>query len=83
MVWRFDRFARSVSHLLRALEEFRSLGIEFISLSEHAPLTGETIRAGCGWSRKTRLACLMSVIAIFHQLTSHRSNMGHWKRMIH
>ena len=33
-VWRFDRFARSVSHLLRALETFRSLDIEFISLSE-------------------------------------------------
>src|SRR2546423_11855321 len=25
VVWRFDRFARSVSHLLRALETFRSL----------------------------------------------------------
>ena len=24
VVWKFDRFARSVSHLLRALEEFRS-----------------------------------------------------------
>jgi len=34
VVWKFDRFARSVSHLLRALEDFRSLGIEFISLSE-------------------------------------------------
>jgi DNA invertase Pin-like site-specific DNA recombinase len=34
VVWRFDRFARSVSHLLRALENFRSLGIEFVSLSE-------------------------------------------------
>jgi DNA invertase Pin-like site-specific DNA recombinase len=33
-VWKFDRFARSVSHLLRALEAFQSLGIEFISLSE-------------------------------------------------
>lgn len=33
-VWKFDRMARSVSHLLRVLEEFRSLGIEFISLSE-------------------------------------------------
>src|SRR6266404_5820906 len=33
-VWKFDRFARSVSHLLRALETFRSLGIEFVSLSE-------------------------------------------------
>ena len=34
VVWRFDRFARSVSHLLRALETFRSLGVEFVSFSE-------------------------------------------------
>jgi DNA invertase Pin-like site-specific DNA recombinase len=34
VVWRFDRFARSVSHLLRALETFRSLGVEFVSYSE-------------------------------------------------
>lgn len=33
-VWRFDRFARSVSHLLRALETFKALGIDFISFSE-------------------------------------------------
>jgi DNA invertase Pin-like site-specific DNA recombinase len=32
--WKFDRFARSVSHLLRALETFSALGIHFISLSE-------------------------------------------------
>ena len=32
--WRFDRFARSVSHLLRALETFKALGIEFVFLSE-------------------------------------------------
>jgi DNA invertase Pin-like site-specific DNA recombinase len=34
IVARFDRFARSVSHLLRALDEFNHLGIDFISLSE-------------------------------------------------
>src|SRR5689334_23137843 len=34
IVARFDRFARSVSHLLRALEEFSHLGVDFISLSE-------------------------------------------------
>ncbi len=38
-VWKFDRFARSVSHLLRALETFRSLGIEFVSLSEQIDTT--------------------------------------------
>jgi DNA invertase Pin-like site-specific DNA recombinase len=30
----FDRFARSVRHLLTALDEFRQLGIEFVSLRE-------------------------------------------------
>lgn len=34
IVWKFDRFARSVSHLLRALETFNALGIGFVSLSE-------------------------------------------------
>jgi DNA invertase Pin-like site-specific DNA recombinase len=34
VVWRFDRFARSVSHLLRALETFNALGVQFVSLSE-------------------------------------------------
>jgi DNA invertase Pin-like site-specific DNA recombinase len=34
VVWKFDRFARSVSHLLRALETFRAQGIEIVSFSE-------------------------------------------------
>lgn len=40
--WKFDRFCRSVSHLLRALEEFRSLGIEFVSLSEQVDTSTPT-----------------------------------------
>jgi len=35
LVWRFDRFARSTSHLARALEVFRVLGIQFMSYSEN------------------------------------------------
>ena len=35
VVWRFDRFARSTKHLLLSLEEFRSLGIQFISYQEN------------------------------------------------
>jgi DNA invertase Pin-like site-specific DNA recombinase len=35
IVWRFDRFARSTNHLLTALEEFRSLEIQFISYQEN------------------------------------------------
>ena len=34
VVWRFDRFARSVPQLVLALEEFRTLGIDFISHQE-------------------------------------------------
>jgi DNA invertase Pin-like site-specific DNA recombinase len=41
-VWKFDRFARSVSHLLRGLETFRALGIDFISLSEQVETNSPT-----------------------------------------
>ena len=34
LVARFDRFARSTRHLVLALEEFNTLGIDFISLNE-------------------------------------------------
>jgi DNA invertase Pin-like site-specific DNA recombinase len=34
VVWKFDRFARSVSHLLRALETFKTQDIDFVSYSE-------------------------------------------------
>jgi DNA invertase Pin-like site-specific DNA recombinase len=34
IVYRFDRFARSTQHLVNALEEFRALGVEFISVHE-------------------------------------------------
>src|ERR1700761_3594416 len=31
LVWRFDRFARSIEQLVTALAEFRHLGIDFVS----------------------------------------------------
>jgi DNA invertase Pin-like site-specific DNA recombinase len=34
VVWRFDRFARSVKQLVLALEEFHALGIDFVSHQE-------------------------------------------------
>jgi DNA invertase Pin-like site-specific DNA recombinase len=34
LVYRFDRFARGVRHLVGALDEFEALGIEFVSYSE-------------------------------------------------
>ncbi len=35
LCWRFDRFARSTSNLLRSLEEFRALGVQFVSYQEN------------------------------------------------
>jgi len=32
--WRFDRFARSVRHLVMALDEFRALGVDFLSMND-------------------------------------------------
>lgn len=39
MVYRFDRFARSTIELVNAVEEFRTLGIQFISLHEQVDTT--------------------------------------------
>ena len=42
LVWKFDRFARSLKHLLDSLEEFRALGIDFISYTEGIDTTTPT-----------------------------------------
>lgn len=39
VVYRFDRFARSVKHLVDALAEFNALGIQFVSLHENLDTT--------------------------------------------
>jgi DNA invertase Pin-like site-specific DNA recombinase len=39
LVWKFDRFARSVRHLVTALDDFRSRGIDFISSSDAVDTT--------------------------------------------
>jgi DNA invertase Pin-like site-specific DNA recombinase len=42
LVWKFDRFARSVKHLVDSLEEFSALGIDFISYTEGIDTTTPT-----------------------------------------
>jgi DNA invertase Pin-like site-specific DNA recombinase len=42
VVWKFDRFGRSLKHLLDSLEEFGALGIDFISLTEGIDTTTPT-----------------------------------------
>ena len=39
LVWKFDRFARSVKHLVDSLEEFRALGVDFVSYTENVDTT--------------------------------------------
>lgn len=39
LVYRYDRFARSLRYLVNALEEFRALGIEFVSIHEGVDTT--------------------------------------------
>jgi DNA invertase Pin-like site-specific DNA recombinase len=39
LVWKFDRFARSLRHLVTALEEFKRLGVNFISATEGVDTT--------------------------------------------
>jgi DNA invertase Pin-like site-specific DNA recombinase len=51
-VWKFDRFARSVSHLLRALDTFRVLGnrvCEPVRITRHRYASGPDgfYRPGC------------------------------------
>src|SRR3954451_8455939 len=47
LVWRYDRFARSLRELVNALAEFDGLGIEFVSYNEGADTTEllEAVRA--------------------------------------
>jgi len=53
LVFRFDRFARSTKTLIDALEEFRQLGVEFISFTEN-------IDTGTSLGR-----CMYTIIAAF------------------
>lgn len=45
LVWKFDRFARSSQQLINALEEFRGLGVDFISYTESIDTTTPTGKA--------------------------------------
>jgi DNA invertase Pin-like site-specific DNA recombinase len=58
VVWKFDRFARSLKQLLNALELFRTLGISFVSCTEsidtslpHGEMLFQIIGAIAQWER--------------------------------
>jgi len=39
LVWKLDRFARSLKHLVCALSDFESLGVQFVALRDNLDLT--------------------------------------------
>lgn len=39
LVWKLDRFARSLKHLINALADFEALGVAFVSLRDNLDLT--------------------------------------------
>lgn len=39
LVWKLDRFGRSLKHLVNALAEFEALGVAFVSLKDNLDLT--------------------------------------------
>jgi DNA invertase Pin-like site-specific DNA recombinase len=68
LVWKFDRFARSVSHLLRALETFEELGVEFVSISEQVDTSTAT--------GKMIFTVLGAVAALERSLIAERTKLG-------
>jgi DNA invertase Pin-like site-specific DNA recombinase len=48
LVYRYDRFARSLRQLVNALSEFDSLGIHFVSLHEGVDTSTPNGRLVCG-----------------------------------
>ena len=48
LVWRLDRWGRSVTHLLATLQELEHLGVGFVSLTEALDLTTPAGRAMAG-----------------------------------
>src|ERR1700686_109833 len=68
LVWRLDRWGRSVADLLATLQELEHLGVGFVSLTEALDLTTPTGRA---------MAALLSVFAEFeHEILRERIRAG-------
>ena len=68
LVWRLDRWGRSLPDLISTLEELNHLGVGFVSLTEALDLTTPTGRAMAG---------LLSVFAAFeHEILRERVRAG-------
>jgi DNA invertase Pin-like site-specific DNA recombinase len=79
VVYRYDRFARSLHHLVSALEEFRALGIEFVSHHESLDTTTPNGRLVFGI-----MASIAGIRARAHpgaDPVRDRRQAGRWRRL--
>lgn len=80
LVWRFDRFARSVLHLVKALEEFRHLKIDFISYNEQidtsSPMGAAMFTIGAAFAELERRIIVERVTAGVRQAIKKRKSWG-------
>jgi DNA invertase Pin-like site-specific DNA recombinase len=67
LVWRLDRWGRSVTDLLATLQELEHLGVGFVSLTEALDLTTPTGRAMAG---------LLAILGRIRARTHPRANPG-------
>jgi putative DNA-invertase from lambdoid prophage Rac len=68
LVWRLDRWGRSVTDLLATLQEFEHLGVGFVSLTEALDLTTAAGRA---------MAAMLAVFAAFErEILQERTRAG-------
>ena len=75
LVWRLDRWGRSLVDLVVTLKELAELGVAFVSLTEALDLTTPTGRAMAG---------LLSVFAAFeHEILRERIRAGHCRSAAH
>ena len=76
LVWRFDRFARSVLHLVKALEEFRHLKIDFVSYNEQidtsSPMGAAMFTIGAAFAELERRIIVERVTAGVRQAIKKR-----------
>ena len=70
LVWKYDRFARSTQHLVNTLEEFKSLGVDFISYTQQIDTTTSmgkfffTVMAGIAEFESDPLPTLMLCVQV-------------------
>jgi DNA invertase Pin-like site-specific DNA recombinase len=80
LVWRFDRFVRSVVHLVNALETFRHLKINFISYNEQidtsSPMGTAMYTIGAAFAELERSIIVERVTAGVRQAIKRRKSWG-------